>query len=127
MIRTRKLLVGSEGAVDDKLFRDAKQRLRRTLVEDGPIRRTLKPNKKENGNNGRRSLWRLEASGVTNQRLARIEEGEEDSGMDDLETKRIAERMVSAIENHFRDWLMPGEYQEAVKLVAEVLKRETKE
>ena len=127
MIRTRKLLVGSEGAVDDKLFRDAKQRLRRTLVEDGPIRRTLKPNKKEKGNNGRRSLWRLEASGVTNQRLARIEEGEEASGMDDLETKRIAERVVSAIENNFRDWLMPGEYQEAVKLVAEVLKWETKE
>ena len=56
--------------------------MRRTLVEDGPIRRTLKPNKKEMGNNGRRSLWRLEASGVTNGRLARIEEGEEDSGMD---------------------------------------------
>ena len=47
--------------------------------------------------------------------------------MDDLETKRIAERVVSAIENNFRDWLMPGEYQEAVKLVSEVLKRETKE
>ena len=47
--------------------------------------------------------------------------------MDDLETKRIAERVVSAIENNFRDWLMPGEYQEAVKLVTEVLKRETKE
>ena len=76
---------------------------------------------------GRRSLWRLEVSGVTNARLARIEEGEEDSGMDDLETKRIAERVVSAIENNFRDWLMPGEYQDAVKLVAEVLKWETKE
>ena len=101
--------------------------MRRTLVEDGPIRRTLKPNKKERGNNGRRSLWRLEASGVTNGRLARIEEGEEDSGMDDLETKRIAERVVSAIENNFRDWLMLGEYQEAVKLVSEVLKREMKE
>ena len=47
--------------------------------------------------------------------------------MDDLETKRIAERVVSAIENNFRDWLMPGEYQEDVKLVAEVLKWETKE
>ena len=47
--------------------------------------------------------------------------------MDDLETKRIAERVVSAIENNFRDWLMPGEYQEAVKLVSEVLKREMKE
>ena len=70
VIRTRKLLVGSEGAVDDKLFRDAKQRLRKTLVEDGPIRRTLKPNKKEKGNNGRRSIWRLEVSGVTNARLA---------------------------------------------------------
>ena len=34
--------------------------------------------------------------------------------MDDLETKRIAERVVSAIENNFRDWLMPGEYPEAV-------------
>ena len=52
-------------------FRDAKQRLRKTLVEDGPIRRTLKPNKKEKGNYGRRSLWRLEASGITNQRLER--------------------------------------------------------
>lgn len=47
--------------------------------------------------------------------------------MDDLETKRIAERVVSAIENNFRDWLMLGEYQEAVKLVSEVLKREMKE
>ena len=47
--------------------------------------------------------------------------------MDDLETKHIAERVVSAIENNFRDWLMPGEYQEAVKLVAEILKRETKQ
>ena len=47
--------------------------------------------------------------------------------MDDPETRRIAERVVSAIENNFRDWLMPGEYQEAVKLVTEVLKRETKE
>ena len=47
--------------------------------------------------------------------------------MDDLETKRIAERVVSAIENNFRDWLMPGEYQDAVKLVSEVLKREMKE
>ena len=47
--------------------------------------------------------------------------------MDDLETKRIAERVVSAIENNFRDWLMSGEYQEAVKLVAEILKRETKQ
>ena len=42
------------------------------------------------------------------------------------ESRQLAERVVSAIENHFRDWLMPGEYQEAVKLVAEVLKRETK-
>ena len=47
--------------------------------------------------------------------------------MNDQEAKRIAERVVSAIENNFRDWLMPGEYQEAVKLVSEVLKRETKE
>ena len=47
--------------------------------------------------------------------------------MDDLEANRIAESVVSAIENNFRDWLMPGEYQEAVKLVAEVLKREAKD
>ena len=47
--------------------------------------------------------------------------------MNDQEAKRIAEHIVSAIENNFRDWLMPGEYQQAVKLVAEVLKRETKE
>lgn len=47
--------------------------------------------------------------------------------MDDPETRRIAELVVSAIENNFRDWLMPGEYQEAVKLATEVLKRETKE
>lgn len=47
--------------------------------------------------------------------------------MDDLEAKHIAELVVSAIENNFRDWLMPGEYQEAVKLVSEVLKREMKE
>ena len=47
--------------------------------------------------------------------------------MNDQEAKRAAERVVSAIENHFRDWLMPGEYQDAVKLVTEVLKRETKE
>ena len=47
--------------------------------------------------------------------------------MNDQEAKRIAERVVSAIENNFRDWLMPGEYQEAVKLVSEVLKREMKE
>ena len=47
--------------------------------------------------------------------------------MDDLEANRIAESVVSEIENNFRDWLMPGEYQEAVKLVTEVLKRETKE
>ena len=46
--------------------------------------------------------------------------------MDDLETKHIAERVVSAIENNFRDWLMPGEYQEAVELVAEILKLESK-
>ena len=46
--------------------------------------------------------------------------------MNDQEAKRIAERVVSAIENNFRDWLMPGEYQEAVELVAEVLKREAK-
>ena len=44
--------------------------------------------------------------------------------MNDQEAKRIAEHIVSAIENNFRDWLMPGEYQEAVKLVTEVLKRE---
>ena len=47
--------------------------------------------------------------------------------MEDQEAKRIAERVVSAIENNFRDWLMPGEYQEAVELVAEILKRETKQ
>ena len=47
--------------------------------------------------------------------------------MDDQEAKRIAERVVSAIENNFRDWLMPGEYQEAVELVAEILKREAKD
>lgn len=47
--------------------------------------------------------------------------------MDDPEARRIAELVVSAIENNFRDWLMPGEYQEAVKLVSEVLKREMKE
>ena len=46
--------------------------------------------------------------------------------MDDQEAKRVAERVVSAIENNFRDWLMPGEYQEAVELVAEVLKREAR-
>ena len=51
----------------------------------------------------------------------------EDSGMDDQEAKRVAERVVSAIENRFRDWLMPGEYKEAVELVAEVLKREAKD
>ena len=54
-------------------------------------------------------------------------QGVEDSGMNDQEAKRVAERVVSAIENHFRDWLMPGEYHEAVELVAEVLKRETKQ
>lgn len=42
--------------------------------------------------------------------------------MEDQEAKRVSERVVSAIENHFRDWLMPGEYQEAVELVAEILK-----
>lgn len=47
--------------------------------------------------------------------------------MDDQEAKRAAERVVSAIENNFRDWLMPGEYQEAVELVAEVLKLEAKD
>ena len=47
--------------------------------------------------------------------------------MEDREAKRIAERIVSAIENNFRDWLMPGEYQEAVELVAEILKREAKD
>lgn len=47
--------------------------------------------------------------------------------MEDQEAKRVSERVVSAIENHFRDWLMPGEYQEAVKLVAEILKREAKD
>ena len=47
--------------------------------------------------------------------------------MNDQEAKRAAERVVSAIENHFRDWLMPGEYQEAVELVAEILKREAKD
>lgn len=44
--------------------------------------------------------------------------------MEDRESKRIAERVVSAIENNFRDWLMPGEYHEAVELVAEILERE---
>ena len=42
------------------------------------------------------------------------------------ESRQLAERVVSAIENNFRDWLMPGEYHEAVELVAEILKRETK-
>ena len=40
------------------------------------------------------------------------------------ESRQLAERVVSAIENHFRDWLMSGEYHEAVELVAEILKRE---
>ena len=47
--------------------------------------------------------------------------------MNDQEAKRVAERVVSAIENRFRDWLMSGEYQEAVELVAEILKREAKD
>ena len=47
--------------------------------------------------------------------------------MNDQEAKRIAERVVSEIENNFRDWLMSGEYKEAVELVAEVLKREAKD
>ena len=44
--------------------------------------------------------------------------------MEDQEAKRVSERVVSAIENNFRDWLMPGEHQEAVELVAEILERE---
>ena len=59
----------------------------RPLGDEGNKNKKEKPPTK----NGRRSLWRLEASSVTNQRLARIEEGEEDSGMDDLEANRIAE------------------------------------
>ena len=47
--------------------------------------------------------------------------------MDDQEAERIAHKILSEIENHFRDWLMPGEYQEAVELVAEILKREAKD
>ena len=47
--------------------------------------------------------------------------------MEDQEAKRLAERVISAIENRFRDWLMPGEYFEAVELVAEILKREAKD
>ena len=43
------------------------------------------------------------------------------------ESRQLAERVVSAIENRFRDWLMPGEYKEAVELVAEILKREAKD
>ena len=43
------------------------------------------------------------------------------------ESRQLAERVVSAIENNFRDWLMPGEYQEAVELVAEILKQESKD
>lgn len=33
----------------------------------------------------------------------------------------LAERIVTAIEGRFRDWLMSGEHAEAVALVAEVL------
>ena len=46
------------------------------------MKETKTKRKKPPTKNGRFSLWRLEASGITNQRLARIEEGEEDSGMD---------------------------------------------
>lgn len=39
----------------------------------------------------------------------------------------LAERIVTAVEGRFRDWLMSGEHAEAVQLVAEILERELDE
>lgn len=36
----------------------------------------------------------------------------------------IAEKIVTAIEGRFLDWLMDGEHEEAKQLVAEILERE---
>lgn len=37
----------------------------------------------------------------------------------------FSQRIVSALENNFRDWLMAGEHEEAVKIVREMIdKRE---
>ena len=37
------------------------------------------------------------------------------------QNKLISERIVTAIEGHFRDWLMSGEHAEAVDLVAQII------
>lgn len=37
---------------------------------------------------------------------------------------QIAEKIITAIEGRFRDWLMHGEHEEAKQLVAEILERE---
>lgn len=36
----------------------------------------------------------------------------------------IADRIITALEGRFRDWLMSGEYAEAKALVAEIVERE---
>lgn len=39
----------------------------------------------------------------------------------DVQTRALADRIVGAIEGRFRDWLMQGEHEEAVELVAKIL------